>query len=71
MGQNRLYLIDIRHLDTALSRLQREQRSQGTSSHIDFFPEAENRVFAMLTTKPIPFVSGQFNVNSLSPVAGV
>ncbi|VDM30714.1 unnamed protein product [Hydatigera taeniaeformis] len=55
-GQNRLYLIDIRHLDTALSRLQREQRSQGTSSHIDFFPEAENRGFAMLTTKPIPFI---------------
>ncbi|KAL5107030.1 Endoribonuclease Dcr-1 [Taenia crassiceps] len=55
-GQNRLYLIDIRHLDTALSRLQREQRSQGTSSHIDFFPEAENRGFAMLTTKSIPFI---------------
>ncbi|CDI97094.1 dicer 1 [Echinococcus multilocularis] len=56
IGQNRLYLIDIRHLDTPLSRLQREQRSQGTSSHIDFFPEAENRGFAMLTTKPLPFI---------------
>ncbi|EUB58854.1 Endoribonuclease Dcr-1 [Echinococcus granulosus] len=56
IGQNRLYLVDIRHLDTALSRLQREHRSQGTSSHIDFFPEAENRGFAMLTTKPLPFI---------------
>lgn len=56
ISQNHLYLIEVRHLDSPLSRMQQERRHKGSSSSIDFYPETEDRVFAFLTSKTLPHV---------------
>ncbi|VDO03254.1 unnamed protein product [Rodentolepis nana] len=56
-SQNYLYLIDVRHLDSVLTHLQQQRKHKGTSStSLLFYPESENRIFAFLTSKRLPYV---------------